>query len=48
MRFKETKGHSTHNYRNGKRDGRRRKRDKDEEAEMRRSRRKFTKDLHLP
>jgi hypothetical protein len=43
MRFKETERHSTHDCRNWKRDDRRRKKDDDEEAEMRRSRRKFTK-----
>jgi hypothetical protein len=35
MRFKETEKHSTHDCRNGKRDGRRRKKDDNEEAEMR-------------
>jgi hypothetical protein len=43
MRFKETEKHSTHDCRNGKRDGRRRKKDDNEEAETRRLRRKFTK-----
>jgi hypothetical protein len=45
MRHKETKRHSTHDCRNWKRDGRRRKKDDNEEADMRRSRRKLTKKI---
>jgi hypothetical protein len=43
MRCKEIKRHHTHDCRNWKRDGRRRKKDDNEEAEMRRLTRKLTK-----
>jgi hypothetical protein len=45
MRRKETERYSIHDCRNWKRDGRRRKKDDNEEGETRRLRRKLTKKI---